>query len=148
MKEIIRRCIGNPNIASVIARYPTIPDDIVTYVHIYNVHMHGKLLTRMHLLTGKCFMVLDGWKTHVFFTHGSYIRWMCVCEGLRALSFRRSSKIGTHIIIFLQGCDTDSFTFSLVFYSFTCQFVYLLFIQEGITGVCASTIWIRGICYG
>ena len=70
-------------------------------------------------------------------THGSYIRWVCVCEGLRALSFRRSSKIGTHIIIFLQGCDTDSFTFSLVFYSFTCQFVYLLSIQEGITGVCA-----------
>lgn len=55
VKDIICKCIGTPCIASALARYPTVQDD-VTYVNcllLYNAFTHKSYI-------GKCFMEEDG----------------------------------------------------------------------------------------
>ena len=37
--DILKMCIGNPEVASAVVRYPVVPNDCVTYVEIVNYYI-------------------------------------------------------------------------------------------------------------
>ena len=58
-------CIGNPEVASAVVRYPVVPNDCVTYVGIVNYYTDAGSNVVI-LFLGKCSRLSVGLKTHVF----------------------------------------------------------------------------------
>ena len=68
--DILKMCIGNPEVASAVVRYPVVPNDCVTYVEIVNYYTDADYTDAESNVVinflGKCSRLSVGLKTHVF----------------------------------------------------------------------------------